>query len=144
MENNQIPIRCSISTSDPTVALTMRVALNGHIVMETAAVTGTVEFEHWIYDAEQQYELTFEMTGKTQEHTVLDESGAIVQDAHLNLCKFSIDDVDIVDWSKFDYNHNFNGTGDAVTDKFYGYMGCNGTVTVKFSTPIYLWLLENL
>jgi hypothetical protein len=43
-----------------------------------------------------------------------------------------------------EYQHDFNGTGDPTIDKFYGEMGCNGTVSLKFTTPIYLWLLENL
>jgi len=42
------------------------------------------------------------------------------------------------------YQHDFNGTGNPTIDKFYGEMGCNGTVSLKFTTPIYLWLLENM
>ena len=42
------------------------------------------------------------------------------------------------------YTHNFNGTQTEIQDKFYGEMGCNGTVSFKFTTPVYLWLLENL
>jgi hypothetical protein len=42
------------------------------------------------------------------------------------------------------YTHNFNSTGPSTQDKFYGELGCNGTVTVKFNTPIYLWLLEHM
>jgi len=42
------------------------------------------------------------------------------------------------------YTHNFNGTQAETTDKFYGEMGCNGTVSLRFTTPIYLWLLETM
>ena len=42
------------------------------------------------------------------------------------------------------YTHDFNGTQDTTQDKFYGEMGCNGTVSLKFATPIYLWLLEHM
>jgi len=42
------------------------------------------------------------------------------------------------------YCHDFNGTQPAVVDRFHGSLGCNGTVTLKFTTPIYLWLLENM
>jgi hypothetical protein len=31
-----------------------------------------------------------------------------------------------------------------IKDKFYGSMGCNGTITFEFNTPFYLWLLENM
>jgi len=42
------------------------------------------------------------------------------------------------------YTHDFNGTKELTQEKFYGVMGCNGTVSLKFATPIYLWLLENM
>jgi hypothetical protein len=42
------------------------------------------------------------------------------------------------------YQHDFNGTGKLTTQNFYGELGCNGTVSLKFSTPIYIWLLENM
>jgi hypothetical protein len=42
------------------------------------------------------------------------------------------------------YTHNFNGAGAETQEKFYGEIGCNGIVSLKFSTPIYLWLLEHM
>jgi hypothetical protein len=42
------------------------------------------------------------------------------------------------------YTHDFNGTQQEIQDEFYSEMGCNGTVSLKFSTPIYLWLLEHM
>ena len=42
------------------------------------------------------------------------------------------------------YTHDFNGTKQQQQARFYGEMGCNGTVSLEFSTPCYLWLLENL
>jgi hypothetical protein len=44
---------------------------------------------------------------------------------------------------KATYTHNFNGTGEETQEKFYGELGCNGTISLKFTTPIYLWILEN-
>ena len=42
------------------------------------------------------------------------------------------------------YTHDFNGTQPEIEDTFFGEMGCNGTVSLRFTTPIYLWLLENM
>jgi hypothetical protein len=42
------------------------------------------------------------------------------------------------------YHHDTNGSTAPVTDSFYGTMGCNGRVEMRFTTPIYLWLLENM
>jgi|688.fasta_scaffold58531_5 hypothetical protein len=42
------------------------------------------------------------------------------------------------------YTHNFNGSQDTIQDQFYGSMGCNGIVRIEFSSPVYLWMLENM
>jgi len=40
------------------------------------------------------------------------------------------------------YHHDFNGTQSPSVVEFFGVMGCNGQARMKFTTPIYLWLLE--
>ena len=86
------------------------------------------------------------MFGKTPAHTVVDEQGNIVSDAMINISKISVDDIDItqVVHELSVYQHDFNGSQPVIEDKFYGDMGCNGTVRLNFTTPIYLWLLENM
>mgnify|MGYP003352455181 CR=1 FL=1 len=42
------------------------------------------------------------------------------------------------------YRHDYNGTGQPTEDNFFGVLGCNGTVELRFTTPIYLWLLEHM
>jgi hypothetical protein len=42
------------------------------------------------------------------------------------------------------YTHNFNGSQDTIEDQFYGSMGCNGIVRIEFTSPVYLWMLENM
>jgi hypothetical protein len=53
-------------------------------------------------------------------------------------------DVNQLFLDKCVYTHNFNGTRPEITDTFFGIAGCNGTISFSFSTPIYLWLLENM
>lgn len=144
MDTEKIAIRCNIATSDPSVPLAMRVSLNGQILQEIAPVTDSIAFEHWVDDGEQAHELVFEMSGKTPQHTEMDDSGTMIKDAHLTISNFSVDGVEISNWDCAAYTHNFNGSADTITEQFYGYFGCNGLVSVKFSTPIYIWLLENL
>ena len=143
-QENLTPFRCIINTTDPTVPLNLRVILNGLVILDQQHVTETIPFECWITDVEQEHTLIFEMSGKTQQHTVVNDAGEIVKDALLKLTNFSIDEIDLINLKTFKYNHDFNGTGDKTTESFYGYMGCNGQVIVQFSTPIYLWLLENM
>jgi hypothetical protein len=42
------------------------------------------------------------------------------------------------------YEHDFNGTSEKTKHKFFGVMGCNGTAELQFTTPVYLWILENM
>ena len=98
-------------------------------------------------DAEEgDQELKFIMKNKTMDHTTVDENGEIVKDAYLGISNFSIDKIELghtfLEQSK--YHHDFNGTQDPVEDKFYGDMGCNGTVTFSFQSPIHLWLIMNM
>lgn len=92
------------------------------------------------------HQIEFRLSGKTPDHTQLDEQGNIVQD-HLLLIKnkrFENIDVDYAFDSGSVYTHDFNGTQSEIQDTFCGIMGCNGSVKFEFSTPIYLWMLENL
>ena len=95
---------------------------------------------------ETEHVLCFEMSGKLPEHTTVTESGEIIQDRVIKISEVAFDDIVLgqVFVESAQYHHDFNGTGDAISEKFYGVMGCNGHVEMRFSTPIYLWLLESM
>jgi hypothetical protein len=83
---------------------------------------------------------------KQSDHTRVDLEGNILSDATVAVSDIRFDDIDCqyLTTKLAEYQHDFNGTGNTTTESFYGELGCNGTVTLKFSTPIYIWLLENL
>ena len=98
-------------------------------------------------DAEEgDQELKFIMKNKTMDHTTVDENGQIVKDAYLNISNFTINSVELghTFLEQCKYHHDFNGSQDPVVDKFYGDMGCNGTLIFSFQSPIYLWLVMNM
>ena len=98
-------------------------------------------------DAEEgDQELKFIMKNKTMDHTTVDENGQIVKDAYLNISNFTINSVELghTFLEQCKYHHDFNGSQDPVVDKFYGDMGCNGTLIFLFQSPIYIWLLANM
>ena len=86
------------------------------------------------------------MSGKKPEHTVLDESGAIVKDRLIEISNVSLDGIELgqLFLDKVTYTHDFNGTAEKVQDQFFGKMGCNGSLHFEFSSPVYIWLLENM
>ena len=104
----------------------------------------TVSYE--FSDCDADHELRFVMKNKTVDHTKVDESGVIVKDACLVISDLAFDEIALghMVTEKTEYTHDFNGTGSLIQDKFFGKMGCNGVVSLKFTTPVYLWLLENM
>jgi hypothetical protein len=97
-------------------------------------------------DVEAEHVLKLVLKNKQTEHTRLSESGEILNDACLTVSNLTFDSIklgQIVNDLSI-YEHDFNGTQSATKQQFFGTMGCNGTVELKFSTPIYLWLLENM
>ena len=95
---------------------------------------------------DQSHVLEFVLSGKTIEHTQITDQGEITSDVTVRIQNISFDDIEISQmFSELaEYHHDFNGTQPAVVERFYGEMGCNGTVRLQFTTPIYLWLLENM
>jgi len=139
-------ITCSIGTTDPSTKLGLEIWLDDLPIFNLAHITETIPLTYEIDEDEKDHVLRFVMKNKTQEHTVIDESGNIVKDACLTISDLAFDDIELkhVFLTKTVYIHDFNGTQNEVKDKFYGVMGCNGTVSLDFSTPVYIWLLENM
>ena len=144
MEN--ITLKFTLESTDYSVPLGMRVRLDNNVIYESNHVTSEQIVEHSLSDADAEHELTFELFGKKSEHTKINEAGEIVSDAMLSIKNLEIDEIEIDQLIKniAVYQHDFNGTQAPTEVKFYSHLGCNGTVRLKFSTPVYLWLLENM
>ena len=93
-----------------------------------------------------EHELRLVLKNKTTAHTQVDENGNIIADARLIIKDLAFDEIQLGHMlvEQAVYTHDFNGNGTTTQDKFYGELGCNGTVSLKFATPVYLWLLEHM
>jgi hypothetical protein len=111
--------------------------------IDHVASKNSIKFDLDVDDGD--HELQFTMKNKTIDDTVVDEHGNIVSDAYLTIANMHLENVDLeYNFIKHSvYTHNFNGTQDSIEDSFHGTMGCNGTVTFRFSSPVYIWILEN-
>ena len=97
-------------------------------------------------DDDGEHELRLVLKNKLSKHTQVNADNTIISDARISVSHIEFDGIalDQLVPDLTEYQHNFNGTGEPIIDKFYGELGCNGTVTLKFATPIYLWLLEHM
>jgi hypothetical protein len=136
----------TISPSTPAAEIGAEVWIDNTCVINCEHVDSAILFEHTLDDSDGEHELRIVMKHKQAAHTRLDEHGNIVQDAVLTVSDLEFDSINImqivVDQAK--YSHDFNGSQPDGIHRFYGDMGCNGTVSLKFFTPAYLWLLENM
>ena len=137
----------TISSTAPDAKLGLEIWLDDTLIKDVESVTETITFNHNIVDeSDSDHALKFVLKNKLPEHTSVDEDGNIVSDALVTISDIKFEDINVDQlFTKLSvYQHDFNGTGKPVQDKFFGAMGCNGTVTFEFSTPFYLWLLENM
>ena len=143
---NSIKLELDIGTNRADCALGARVSINGQTIYDNSHVTDTQHVSHDIPDEDGEHELSIELYGKLPEHTKIDSAGQITHDALLSIANIQLDGINIdrISADLIKYHHDFNGSQPATVDRFYGTMGCNGQLKLNFTTPIYLWLLENM
>jgi hypothetical protein len=140
-------ISFDINTSDHTAEIAVSVFIDNSCIFKTLHYQWAQKIQFSIPDDDEgEHELRIEISGKNANHTTIDSEGNILKDVVIQLSNFNMDDIDInqLFLEKTVYTHDFNGTTDTIEDQFFGVAGCNGVISFKFSTPIYLWLLENM
>lgn len=145
--NNSVSIQFDIDTTDPAAKLGFEMWLDSKLVVEIDHVTGPQNIQYEVSDDDGEHELKFVLKNKTSAHTKIDEAGNIIQDARLIVKNLKFDEIEL-GYDCFTklakYHHSYNTDNEPVVETFYNEMGCNGHVVLNFTTPVYLWLLENM
>jgi hypothetical protein len=143
---NTVKFHCAVSSTDFGVPLGLEIWLDDHKFFDQDHVDQIHNVEYEIADNDGDHQLRFVLKNKQSDHTQVDDTGNIFNDARVTVNNIDFDGIDCqyLTTKLAQYQHDFNGTGESTKQKFYGEMGCNGTVNLKFTTPIYLWLLENM
>ena len=140
-------LKFNIVPNNPAAPIGAEVWINQQCVLDQDQCTEPCAVDHDFDDTDEQLHVVkIVIKNKTAEHTRVDDQGTIVSDSVLEIKNFVIDEIDIdqVVREQAVYCHDFNGTGTETTDPFYNTVGCNGTVTLEISTPVYLWILEKM
>lgn len=136
-----------LDSTNYSAPLGFRCLLNNTEVCAVNHVKSAQSVQIEIPDTEDEITnyLAFELSGKTFDDTKVDDQGQILADSLLLLSNFTIDDIRVDYPLQINtvYYHDFNGSQPTTESKFYGPMGCNGQAIFKFTTPIFLWLLDN-
>ena len=143
---DQVQLACCISSTDPDSKIGLEIWLDDTKIYNSEHVSEPVNFVYDFEDVEADHQLRFVMKNKTQAHTQVDDAGTILKDSCICIDRLSFDQIELgqIFIDQAVYEHDFNGSADAIRDQFFGTMGCNGTVGLAFTTPIYLWLLESM
>jgi len=143
---NTVKFNCLVGSTDFNVPLGLEIWLDQHKFFDQDHIDQTYKIDHEISDDDGDHELRFVLKNKKSDHTQVDAKGNIIRDATVLVTGIEFDDINFqyLATNLAQYQHDFNGTRGPIIDSFHGELGCNGTVTLKFSTPIYIWLLENM
>lgn len=145
---NTFNINCRVAVKDPTdVPLTVTTVLNGE-EQKTYTITDNTSISVEVPDIDDNtYQIDYVISGKTDDHTTINESGAVLSSTELVFSKFNIDHVDIdhiVQGFGLPYTHTHNGSTEETTGMLYDTAGFNGTIRLEITTPYYTWLLEKI
>jgi hypothetical protein len=140
-------ISFSVESTNGSIPLGFQARLDGQVQFDTDHLQQLTVVKMTVDDnVEAEHILELTLKNKLPEHTQISDTGEIVADAVIKITDISFDQVPIgeIVFDQASYSHNFNGNGPDTQENFFGVMGCNGTVKLKFTTPVYLWFLENM
>jgi hypothetical protein len=145
MSTETTKLSFSVAASGPDLWLIVH--LDDTLIYHSQPSAEPVVIECELDDSEaRDHVLSFEMQGKLPEHTKINEAGEILRDRCVIITDIAFDDIHLnhmVNEVTL-YHHDTNGSTTPVIEPFYGIMGCNGRAEMRFATPIFLWLLENM
>ena len=142
---HKLPISFELSSTDYDTKLAFSVNHNKQTIFKTDHVNQPQQINLLLDHGDEDQTLSFRMSGKLQEHTVLDAQGNIVKDSAIITDKFLLDGYELKTMfnTNCKYYHDNNGNTDLETSTYDNYMGCNGVVVFQFSSPGYIWILKN-
>jgi len=122
--------------------------LDDHLVVSSEIVSADqqeIKFERTI--DEGTHTLKIRLENKVSQDTVI-ENNEVVKDMLLNINDIIIDDISLGNllWSAeyiLDHPQQYNGQTITKMDNCVN-LGWNGTYVLKFTSPFYIWLLEQL
>ena len=145
--SSTVTISFVLGTTNTTVPLGFEAWVNNQKFFDTDHVQSSQPIQIEIADDDAEHELRLVMKNKLLDHTKVDLAGNIISDARLVITDLAFDEIVlgqlVADHAVYTHDQNAQ-LPTPVQDKFYSEMGCNGTVSLKFTTPVYLWLLEHM
>jgi len=159
MEQENLHFKIGVSGSSSKKQPKIRILINNEEQVTDQLVVDENTTQYFEFDAtvpEGACFLGIELLNKTTLDTVLDANGNIIEDLLLNIDSVEIDEIDLGSllWTASDYRPDYpekyqlemsnQGKDLPVSVKNCVNLGWNGRWTLPFTSPFYIWLLENI
>jgi hypothetical protein len=159
MTKEVLHFKIGLSGSSDTKKPNFTISVNNNIFVDTTITKNRDQIEYFEFDAELEEGdcyVDIELKNKTKSDTVLDENGIIVDDLLLNIISIEIDeiDLDMLLWTQSVYTpvypphyvKKIQLEGHTLEESLKNCvnLGWNGVWKFKFTSPFYIWLLENI
>ena len=93
--NDKITISCTIGTTDPAASIGLEIWVDNTKLFDTDHVSEQLTLEWQLAEDDADHDLRFIMKNKTSEHTLVDDSGQIVEDARLVIHDICFDKISL-------------------------------------------------
>jgi hypothetical protein len=141
-----VKFSCDIRSTDINHPLHISVKLDNTVIQDID-ITNSLTINVPVNNANAKHCIEIIVSGKTDKHTTLDETGNVISSTELIFSNFMLDDIALdqtILKTPLRYHHDYNGYGNATEESFTGIAGFNGSIIFDFETPYYIWYLENL
>jgi hypothetical protein len=158
-EKETLAFKIGLSSTSNKKPTEFKISINGNVIVHNklsklANETEYFEFSYEITKSDNTLEIS--LLNKVFGDTVLDSDGNIVSDILLNIDSVEIDEIDLgsLKWTLSEYEPTYpeiykaevskNNEELPVSIKNCVNLGWNGTWKLPFTSPFYIWLLENI
>lgn len=152
MEKETLNFKINLSGTGSPYPCKFRILVNNDIVTEDVTTPQTTLYEFNKEINEGIHYLKIELVNKNNIHIKKDDCGNMIENFLLNIESIEIDDInlDYLIWTNSKYYPNYPDEYiDVEQKKITTIINCvnlgwNGTWELEFTSPYYMWLLENI
>lgn len=152
MDTEKLNFKIGLSGTGSATSHTFQILIDDKVYIEELTKPETTVYEFNCDLSEGEHYLKIKLLDKDNSKVVKDLEGNLIEDFLLNIDSVEIDDIDI-DMLKWTHSSYFPVYPENYSDldqktifevKNCVTLGWNGTWQIALTSPIYIWLLENL
>jgi hypothetical protein len=158
-DSETLHFKIGLSGSSQVKHPKFKILINDTEFVNSELKGGVNETEYFEFDVpmtEGENSLIIEFNNKSVHDTIMDSNGAIIEDLLLNIDSVEIDEIDLNSllWTASEYRPNYPEmykiktaqSGQELSESIRNCvnLGWNGKWVLPFTSPFYIWLLENI